>query len=108
MKLSERLKTFESESGAIMPTINTRAAFPSVDKLLTKIKSPPVEPPVAITRSVAAARLGKVATVGHFSPELSIDIKTIAAQRRCTVQALMGEAWDDLLQKHGLPPRGER
>ena len=57
---------------------------------------------------IAKARVGKVATVGHFSPELSLQVKQLGLNLGGrTVQSLMGEAWDLLFEKHGLPTFNE-
>ena len=53
------------------------------------------------------SREGKRAIVGHFSPEMSLKIAILARTRNMTIQALMGEAWDDLLLKYGEAPFGE-
>lgn len=53
-------------------------------------------------------RAGKVMVGGHFTAELSRAVKVLAAEQSATVQALVGEALDDLLRKHGKHPFGER
>jgi len=40
---------------------------------------------------------------GHFPKEVSWQLRELAAERRTTVQALLGEALNDLFQKHGKP-----
>jgi hypothetical protein len=68
------------------------------------------------TRSEAAApvtgkspaRTGKKAVSGYFSPEMSQALHTLALNQRTSLQALMGEAFDDLLRKYGKHPFGER
>jgi len=40
---------------------------------------------------------------GHFPEEVSWQLRELAAERRTTVQALLGEALNDLFQKHGKP-----
>ena len=45
---------------------------------------------------------------GHFTSDLSRAVKVLAAEQGTTVQALVGEALDDLLRKHGKHPFGER
>ena len=56
------------------------------------------EPPRARTRS---ARTKQIA--GHFPEEVSWQLRELAVERRATVQALLGEALNDLFQKHGKP-----
>lgn len=54
------------------------------------------------------SRDGKKAVVGYFSPELSKALRLLALQQDSSIQALLGEAIDDLLRKHGGHPFGER
>lgn len=55
-----------------------------------------------------AARLGKKVVSGHFSPEMSRALHLLALEQNSTLQALMGEAFDDLMRKYGKHPFGER
>jgi len=54
------------------------------------------------------AREGKKGILGHFSPELSRALNIMAIEEGCTVQALMGEAFDLLMRARGKHPFGER
>lgn len=54
------------------------------------------------------ARVGKVTVAGYFSEDLSREFRVLAIQSGVTVQALLGEAIDDLFRKHGKHPFGER
>lgn len=56
----------------------------------------------------APARSGKKAVGGYFSPELSMALNMLALERSLTLQAVLGEAFDDLLRKYGKHPFGER
>ena len=56
----------------------------------------------------SSARTGKKAVSGYFSPEMSHALHTLALNQRTSLQALMGEAFDDLLRKYGKHPFGER
>lgn len=40
---------------------------------------------------------------GHFPAEVSWQLRELALERRTTVQGLLGEALNDLFQKHGKP-----
>lgn len=64
-----------------------------------------VETPAKLPRQ---DRAGKVMVGGHFTGDLSRAVKVLAAEQGTTVQALVGEALDDLLRKHGKHPFGER
>ena len=53
-------------------------------------------------------REGKKLVGGYFSPELSRGVNVLAAEQGMSLQALLGEAIDDLMRKHGKHPYGER
>ena len=54
------------------------------------------------------ARIGKKAVSGYFTPELSQAVHMLAVEQNTSLQALLGEALDDLLRKYGKHPFGER
>ena len=54
------------------------------------------------------ARIGKKAVSGCFSPEVSRGLHLLALEQGSSLQALMGEAFDDLMRKYGKHPFGER
>lgn len=56
----------------------------------------------------APARIGKKAVSGYFSPEISRGLHLLALEQGTSLQALMGEAFDDLMRKYGKHPFGER
>lgn len=83
--------------------------------LKAQIAAASVQQPVAEVPEAKASRssrtpgrIGKKAIVGHFSPALSRRLGQIAWDNETTIQALLGEAIDLLLAKHGFPPAGER
>ena len=53
-------------------------------------------------------RHGKRLVGGYFSPELSRAMNMLSAEQGISIQALLGEAIDDLMRKHGKHPFGER
>jgi hypothetical protein len=53
-------------------------------------------------------REGKKAVVGYFSPAVSRALHQLALDTDTSMQALLGEAIDDLMRKHGKHPFGER
>lgn len=67
----------------------------------TPDKSP--EPERAGGRRSGARPAGTKQIAGHFPEEVSWQLRELAAERRTTVQALLGEALNDLFQKHGKP-----
>ena len=54
------------------------------------------------------ARTGKKAVSGYFSPELSQGLHLLGLEQGKSLQALMGEAFDDLMRKYSKHPFGER
>jgi hypothetical protein len=67
--------------------------------------SVPAEPPRA---RVPKSRDGKTMIAGYFTPEMARAVKILAAERNTTVQALIGEGLDRVLQTYGKPVLGER
>ena len=71
--------------------------------------SPPAEAqPAVVAKPARQDRAGKKMVGGHFSAEMSRAVNILSAEQDKTVQALMGEAIDDLLRKYGKHPFGER
>ena len=67
--------------------------------------------PVAVAEEAptpAAGRTGKKAVSAYFSREMSRALHMLALEQNVSLQALMGEAFDDLLRKYGKHPFGER
>ena len=52
------------------------------------------------------SRVGRKAISGYFSPEMSLALHTCARRNGISLQALMAEAFDDLLRKYGESPIG--
>lgn len=65
--------------------------------------TPPVSPPDAgpTTKSASSARQGTKLIGGHFPPEVSTQLRILAAEEGSTVQSLLAEALDDLFVKKG-------
>ncbi len=59
-------------------------------------------------RQDKTSRTGKKAIAGYFSPELSRALNILGIEQDKSLQALLGEAIDDLLRKYGKHPFGER
>jgi hypothetical protein len=70
----------------------------------------PAEPPrqEAVPGTRPKVREGKKAVMGYFSHELSRSLHILAIENDTTIQALLGEAIDDLMRKKGRHPFGER
>lgn len=60
------------------------------------------------TPEKANHRTGKKAISGYFSPDASRGLHMLALEQDTSLQALMGEAFDDLMRKYGKHPFGER
>lgn len=52
------------------------------------------------------SRIGRKAISGYFSPEMSLALHTCARRNGSNLQALMAEAFDDVLRKYGESPIG--
>ena len=52
-------------------------------------------------------RAGKVSITGYFAPAVRRQLKRLAVDADTTVQALLGEALNDLFAKRGLPEIAE-
>ena len=59
------------------------------------------EPQAASARPAARRDTRQIAA--HFPEEVAWQLRELAVERRKTVQALMGEALNDLFQKYGKP-----
>jgi len=71
----------------------------------TEAQEPAAPEPVSKPRN---PREGKKAVVGYFSPTVSRALHQLALDTDVSIQALLGEAIDDLMRKHGKHPFGER
>lgn len=60
-------------------------------------------PPTATPPS----RIGRKAISGYFSPELSLALHHCARRNGLSLQALMAEAFNDVLRKYGESPIGK-
>ena len=68
------------------------------------------QPPAAaseITTPTAPSRIGRKAIAAYFSPEMSLAMHVCARKHGLNLQALMSEAFNDVLRKYGESPIGE-
>jgi len=77
------------------------------------IRSERARPPVVVevapqAPSLPSGRSGKKAVSAYFSREMSRALHLLALEQNVSLQALIGEAFDDLLRKYGKHPFGER
>jgi hypothetical protein len=74
-----------------------RAATPEPPPVSADAESPP-------SRAIRAkSRAATRQVAAHFPEEVAWQLRELAVARRTTVQALIGEALNDLFQKHGKP-----
>lgn len=53
-----------------------------------------------------ASRQGRKQIAGFFTPDMSFAMHTLARRQGRSLQALMAEAFNDVLRKHGESPIG--
>lgn len=91
---------------------------PSFANLRTAAAAPaPVSTPTLVssvagdTAAPAAgrpeSRVGRKQIAGFFTPEMSFAMHMLARRQGRSLQALMAEAFNDVLRKHGESPIGE-
>ena len=68
-------------------------------QLLAKPSEPSTPTPIS--------RVGRKAIAAYFSPEMSMAMHVCARKQGRSLQALMAEAFDDVLRKYGESPIGE-
>ena len=66
----------------------------------TPATSTPIVAPT-LPKPAQAGRQGTKLIGGHFAPEVSTQLRILAAEEGTTVQSLLGEALDDLFVKKG-------
>jgi hypothetical protein len=76
--------------------------------LADKPANPPEAPQAGLITSTAIApsRIGRKAISGYFAPELSLALHHCARRHDISLQALMAEAFNDVLRKYGESPVG--
>ena len=70
----------------------------------------PAAPPAPVAEPAAKgppSREGRKQIAGFFTPEMSFAMHTLARRQGRSLQALMAEAFNDVLRKHGESPIGE-
>lgn len=82
------------------------------------LRSASVAPTPAVSPEIAEAtpnipanrpesRVGRKQIAGFFTPEMSFAMHMLARRQGRSLQALMAEAFNDVLRKHGESPIGE-
>lgn len=91
---------------------------PSFANLRTAAAAPaPVSTPALVSSGADDApasaagrpesRVGRKQIAGFFTPEMSFAMHMLARRQGRSLQALMAEAFNDVLRKHGESPIGE-
>lgn len=65
------------------------------------------QPEAGESKPPAGSRVGRKQIAGFFSPEMSLAMHMLALHQGRSLQALMGEAFNDVLRKYGESPVGE-
>jgi len=78
--------------------LRTHAPVPTAPEQKTEAAPAPVR---------AQSREGRKQIAGFFTPEMSFAMHMLARRQGRSLQALMAEAFDDVLRKHGESPIGE-
>ncbi|WP_394646671.1 ribbon-helix-helix domain-containing protein [uncultured Sphingomonas sp.] len=63
--------------------------------------------PVAPAPARPVSREGRKQIAGFFSPDMSLAMHMLARRQGRSLQALMAEAFNDVLRKHGESPIGD-
>ena len=79
------------------------AGAPVAQPAAAAAATPPAPPP----GQGPASRQGRKQIAGFFSPEMSFAMHTLARRQGRSLQALMAEAFNDVLRKHGESPIGD-
>jgi hypothetical protein len=82
------------------------AAAPVPD-LAAPTRQGAIPPAGGATTQGPASRQGRKQIAGFFSPEMSFAMHTLARRQGRSLQALMAEAFNDVLRKHGESPIGD-
>jgi hypothetical protein len=75
----------------------------------TPITAPAVDPSSIATSAEQGptSRQGRKQIAGFFTPEMSFAMHTLARRQGRSLQALMAEAFNDVLRKYGESPIGD-
>lgn len=96
-----RKPSFANLRGAVTPA-PTAAPAP-------RAKAVPAAAPVPVAPAPArpVSREGRKQIAGFFSPDMSLAMHMLARRQGRSLQALMAEAFNDVLRKHGESPIGD-
>ncbi|HEX4772225.1 MAG TPA: ribbon-helix-helix domain-containing protein [Bryobacteraceae bacterium] len=66
----------------------------------TRVLEKTAEPPTF----VAPSRRGKIAVTAFYDPDVRMQLKILAAERKTSIQELVTEALNGLFERYGKPP----
>lgn len=69
--------------------------------------APAAEAPAVSGSGTPPSRAGRKQIAGFFSPDMSFAMHMLARRQGRSLQALMAEAFNDVLRKHGESPIGD-
>lgn len=90
----KKRRSLDDQLAQRISSVNTPSTAESAISTVTEIESPTVKPKTS-------SRTGKKAISGFFEPEVSRQLKALAAVEGRTVQGMMGEALNLLFEKYG-------
>lgn len=102
-----RKPSFANLRGTASPT---PAAAPAPRVKATPAPAPvatPAPPPEPTVSTRPVSREGRKQIAGFFSPDMSLAMHMLARRQGRSLQALMAEAFNDVLRKHGESPIGD-
>ena len=70
--------------------------------MMTTSTNPAKAVPAAPVQGASSSRVGKKVVAGHFSFEVSQQLKMLAVQQNTTVQLLLAKAINDFFEKHKI------
>jgi hypothetical protein len=89
--------------------MSRKPSFANLRSATTPAPTPVAAPAATAPTQTAtpASRQGRKQIAGFFSPEMSFAMHTLARRQGRSLQALMAEAFNDVLRKHGESPIGD-
>ena len=73
----------------------------------TPVAPPSSAPPAGTDAKGPASRQGRKQIAGFFTPDMSLAMHMLARRQDRSLQALMAEAFNDVLRKYGESPIGD-
>ena len=92
----------------LVSATHTAGTAPAVDigtAMREAAEPAPAPGQVAGERSTAPSRIGKRGVVGYVSPELWAELRHLAIDERSSIQALVLEGLDRVLEARGITPK---